>query len=65
MVGALVGAAMVYPPQATRRAWQVGTVIGVAVALVALLLFRDSQIGDWFCVYQADEISCIPAHALG
>ncbi len=65
VVGALVGAAMVYAPRATRRAWQVGTVVGVAVLLAALLLYRDAQLGEWFCIYQADEIRCVPTHALG
>ena len=64
VVGALVGAAMVYPPRATRRAWQIGTVVGVAVVLVALSVYRTGQIGDWVCVYQAAEIGCLPAHAL-
>ena len=41
VVGAIVGAAMVYPPRATRRAWQIGTVVGVLVVLVALVVYRN------------------------
>jgi membrane associated rhomboid family serine protease len=64
VVGAVLGAAMVYPPRATRRAWQVGTVVGVSVVLVGLFVFRTDQIGDWTCVYEAEQISCVPSHAL-
>lgn len=63
VVGALVGAAMVYPPPRTRKTWLWGTVIGVLVVLAALLIFRDGQIGEWFCVYNADGSGgCLPAH---
>ena len=62
-VGAIVAAAMVYPPQRTRTVWLWGTVIGVLVVLAALLIFRNSQIGEWFCVYNADGSGgCVPAH---
>jgi len=54
VVGAIVGAAMVYPPQRTRRRWQWGTAIGVVVVLVALVIVRDAQIGQWACSYTAD-----------
>lgn len=63
VVGAIVGAAMVYPPQRSRMTWLWGTVIGVIVVLIALLIFRDGQIGEWFCVYNADGSGgCVPAH---
>jgi membrane associated rhomboid family serine protease len=62
LVGAVVGAAMVYPPQRTRREWQWGTVIGVLVVMAALVIVRDGQIGAWYCVYDdAGGIGCIPA----
>jgi membrane associated rhomboid family serine protease len=63
LVGAIVGAAMVYPPPRTRNAWQWGTVIGVLLVLAALLIFRTGQIGEWFCVYLPDGSGeCYPAH---
>ena len=64
VVGAIVGAAMVYPPQRTRTVSGSGAPsIGVLVVLVALLIFRNSQIGEWFCVYNADGSGgCVPAH---
>jgi hypothetical protein len=63
LVGAIIGAAMVYPPLAQRKQWLWGTAIGVLVVLLALLIFRDGQIGEWFCVYNADGSGgCVPAH---
>ena len=41
---------MVYPPAKSRAVWQWGTSIGVLVALVALVLIRDSTLADWVCV---------------
>ncbi len=49
IVGALVGAAMVFPPAAARTRWQWGVGAGVLVALVALILVRDTTVGDWVC----------------
>jgi membrane associated rhomboid family serine protease len=63
VVGAIVGAAMVYPPPKQRKKWLWGTTITLVVVLVALLVYRDSQIGEWFCVYNSDGSGgCIPAH---
>ena len=63
VVGAVVGAAMVYPPQRTRRQWQWGTAIGVLVVLCGLLIVRDGQVGAWYCVYAATGgAGCVPAH---
>ncbi len=62
VVGAIVGASMVFPPRETRRNWQWGTAIGVLVVCVALLVFRNAQIGEWFCVYSIRGITCVPAH---
>jgi hypothetical protein len=53
----------VYPPQRVRREWLWGSVIGVLVVLVALIVVRDAQIGEWYCVYDAaGGGSCLPAH---
>ncbi|MEO5832373.1 MAG: rhomboid family intramembrane serine protease [Nakamurella sp.] len=49
VVGAIVGAAMVYPPPANRRAIQIGVSVAVLVALVALIVVRNGTIGDWVC----------------
>ncbi len=62
LVGAIVGASMVFPPRESRRNWQWGTAIGVVVVCAALLVFRNAQIGEWFCVYSVRGISCVPAH---
>ena len=62
VVGAVVGAAMVYPPQQSRNAWQWGTCVGVVVVLLGLVIVRDAQIGNWFCLYSTQGISCVPAH---
>ena len=64
VVGAIVGAAMVYPPRGPTQ----GVAVGhrhrrLVVVLVALLVVRDGQIGEWFCVYNADGSGgCVPAH---
>jgi len=44
VVGALVTAAMVYPPQALRKRVQIGTLVLVLGILVLLVIYRDSQI---------------------
>ncbi len=62
VVGAIVGASMVYPPRESRRNWQWGTAIGVLVVCAALVIVRDAQIGEWFCVYNVRGITCVPAH---
>lgn len=49
VVGAIVGAAMVYPPPANRRAIQIGVSVTVLVVLVALIVVRNGTIGDWVC----------------
>jgi membrane associated rhomboid family serine protease len=60
VVGAIVGAAMVYPPQPSRRNWQWGTAIGVVVVLIGVLVVRDTQLGTWSCVYEVGNIGCLP-----
>jgi membrane associated rhomboid family serine protease len=60
VVGAIVGAAMVYPPQPSRRNWQWGTAIGVVVVLIGVLVVRDTQLGIWSCVYEVGNIGCLP-----
>lgn len=61
VVGAVTGAAMVYPPQRTRRHWQWGATITVLLVLAAVVLIRDAQIGPWYCEYDAaGGVGCIP-----
>jgi membrane associated rhomboid family serine protease len=45
IVGAAVGAVMVYAPAAQRLTWQVGTCIAVFVILVAVLVAKDVSLG--------------------
>ncbi len=54
LVGAVVGAAMVYPPPKNRLVVQVGVSAAVLVVLVALIVVRDSTIGQWIC----SEVYC-------
>ncbi len=49
VVGLIVGAAMVYPPARSRAAWQWGVSAGVLIALIGLIVYRDSTIGEWVC----------------
>lgn len=44
IVGALAGAAMVFPPAKSRLAWQVGASVGLLVVLIALVAWSVSQI---------------------
>ena len=50
VVGAIVGAAMVFPPAKTRAAWQWGVSVGVLGALVALVLVRAAALADVVCI---------------
>ncbi|MBO0839402.1 MAG: rhomboid family intramembrane serine protease [Sciscionella sp.] len=45
VVGALATAGMVYPPPTRRIAWQFGTAVVLAAALLGLFLLRDATIG--------------------
>ncbi|HEY5882019.1 MAG TPA: rhomboid family intramembrane serine protease, partial [Nakamurella sp.] len=59
VVGAIVGAAMVFAPRASRTAWQWGVSIGLAIVLVAVTAIASRQIGTWQCFYQVAElVSC-------
>lgn len=49
VIGALVGAAMVYPPAKTRLQWQIAASAGVLVALVALIVTKDLSLGEVVC----------------
>lgn len=63
VVGAVIGAAMVFPPRPTRQRWQWAVCAGVVVVLAGLIVYADAQIGSWYCVYQvAGQVACVPAH---
>jgi membrane associated rhomboid family serine protease len=49
VVGAIATAAMVYAPAKSRVAWQTGTLVALALALVGLALIRDAQFGQLVC----------------
>lgn len=49
VVGALVGAALVYAPAANRLRWQVAACVGVGVVLIALIVVKDATLGEWVC----------------
>jgi membrane associated rhomboid family serine protease len=49
VVGAIATAAMVYAPAKSRVAWQAGTLVALALALVGLALIRDAQFGQLVC----------------
>lgn len=49
VVGALVGAGLVYAPAKNRLRWQVATCVAVAVALIAVFVAKDAALGTWVC----------------
>ncbi len=63
VAGAVLGAAMVFPPRTSRVAWQWGVGVGLAVVLLVLTFIAVGQIGPWYCIYQVGgQIGCVPAH---
>lgn len=62
VVGAAIGAAMVYPPPRTRQTWQWGAVAAMTVALLVVLVLRDQAIGTWICETSPQRVACIPAY---
>jgi hypothetical protein len=54
---------MVFPPRASRAAWQWGISIGLVVVLAGLTVVAADRIGAYYCLYQvAGQVSCVPAH---
>lgn len=49
VIGAIVGAGLVYAPAAKRMQWQVGTFVAVALALIIVIVARDLSLGTWVC----------------
>ncbi|MBK1784526.1 rhomboid family intramembrane serine protease [Prauserella cavernicola] len=49
VVGALAMIAMVYAPEKQRAAYQAGTVAVLTVALIGLLVYRDSELSSQIC----------------
>lgn len=58
VVGVIVTVAMVYAPEKKRKPIQLGTVIGIAAVLLALIVFRDAEFGDVNCTRFGDQIGC-------
>ncbi len=58
VVGALVTAAMVYAPEKNRAFWQAGAVALLAVALIGLVVYRDSEISGMTCGYLRQVFVC-------
>jgi membrane associated rhomboid family serine protease len=54
VVGAVVGALMVYPPQTVRAKWQVGGTLALLALLVGAVIVRDTAIGPLVC----DAVRC-------
>ncbi|HEV8557935.1 MAG TPA: rhomboid family intramembrane serine protease [Actinophytocola sp.] len=52
VVGAIATAAMVYPPRRSRNAWQAGTLLALAAALIGLAMVRGAQLSELFCTAQ-------------
>ncbi len=49
VIGALVGAGLVYAPATNRLRWQVATCVAVGVALIAVFVVKDAALGTWVC----------------
>lgn len=58
VVGGIVGAAMVFAPQKTRTAWQVGVSAGTLLVLVAVIVYATTQVAPYECFLLAPEIHC-------
>jgi membrane associated rhomboid family serine protease len=48
-VGAIATAALVYAPAKSRLAWQAGALVVLTIALVGMIMIRDTQFGDVSC----------------
>lgn len=49
LIGAAVGAGLVYAPAANRLRWQLTACVGIGVVLIALIVVGDITLGDWVC----------------
>jgi membrane associated rhomboid family serine protease len=59
VTGAAVTAAIVYAPAKGRVAWQVAAVVVLTLALVGLVLYRDTQLASVVCSHDAGgELVC-------
>lgn len=50
VVGALVGAAMVYAPAKNRFAWQLGACLLIGASVVAVIVLKDLSLGPRVCI---------------
>lgn len=61
VVGALVGAGLVYAPVANRLRWQIATCVGMGVLLIAVFVVKDLSLGNWVCSNTTSPaVSCYP-----
>jgi membrane associated rhomboid family serine protease len=49
VVGALVGAGLVYAPAQNRLRWQLATCVAVGAVLIAVFVIKDAALGTWVC----------------
>jgi membrane associated rhomboid family serine protease len=60
VAGALVTAAMVYAPAKGRAGWQAAAVVVLTVAMIGLVLYRDTQLAGVACQYLGGQLACSP-----
>lgn len=66
VVGAAVGAAMVYAPAAKRFQYQVGACVAAGLILIAVFVAKDLTLGSWVCAHTTEaDVSCYPPGGAG
>lgn len=66
VIGALVGAGLVYAPAKNRLRWQVATCVAMGVVLIAVFVVKDAALGTWVCSNTtAHTMSCYSVQAAG
>lgn len=61
VVGALVGAGLVYAPAKNRQQWQIATCVAMGLVLIAIFVAKDLSLGTWVCTNTTSpHVSCYP-----